>query len=167
MMTHPGVNQYVADFVSLIRPILTKGSCRSVSLVVLSAQQRPLERFVFEVESLSDQSSSHVPLSIDGSNQTRACVQQHIRACLLKMHACGSMLSTNPPECTYSLSAEIHSESFPPDTEKQIDWVPAEYNHTTEGGSWANFVTLKTIQMDLFKVHTFILEAEKKGKGVL
>ncbi|KAI9030692.1 DNA-binding protein [Phycomyces nitens] len=119
MMTHPGVNRYVADFVSSIQPLLTMGSCRSVSLVVLSAQQRPLERFVFEVETLSRKLNPQ-PLSVDGSNQTRACVQQHIRACLLKIHACESILSANPSGCTYCLSAEIHSESFPPQAEKQV-----------------------------------------------
>ncbi|KAI8387978.1 DNA-binding protein [Radiomyces spectabilis] len=167
MSNNPEVNQYIAQFVLTLRPMLEKGDCKSVSVVVTTATQRPLERFVLEIDSIIR--TLDVPLDkllASEATEPLADFEQYLRACLLKMAACDTILQRNPPHCRFWFSIEMTDEGPPSGqgTGPDVDWIPAEPDVSSDAFAWANLIPLKTIPMDLFKINTYVLEASKKGK---
>ncbi|KAI7864035.1 hypothetical protein BDF14DRAFT_1838193, partial [Spinellus fusiger] len=162
MITHPGVSQYISDFVVCLQPVLAKKLCRSVSLTVVSMQQHPLEKFVVEIDSLQE-----IAMNAREDEQALANTQQHIRACLLKLHACESMLSNITPGCTYTLAMETKEEACPLLTKEEtaVNWVPTTTSHpTATEDAWTHFVPFKTLAMGYFKITMFILESDIKAE---
>jgi mitotic spindle assembly checkpoint protein MAD2B len=102
-----------------------------------------------------------------------ADLEQHLRACLIKINACPppptSPSKTNTPnyddhspetpppkDITFSLSIEKTQDGYPEkppvtkkDTNKNemVDWMPAEITY-----NWSNITPLKSVPMDLFRV---------------
>ncbi|KAI7887508.1 hypothetical protein K492DRAFT_121320 [Lichtheimia hyalospora FSU 10163] len=89
-------------------------------------------------------------------------LEHQLRACLLRINACQSLLSINPPECTFSLVVETNS--CPPifDNQSSPTFVPSDQSEQVH--TWNNLVPIKTISMDAFRINTFVLEAIKKAK---
>lgn len=95
-------------------------------------------------------------------------LEQQLRACLLRINACQSFLSANPPECTFSLVVETNLS--PPIFDNQSSssssstFVPSDVSEQVHHHKWNNLIPIKTISMDAFRINTFVLEAIKKGK---
>ena len=49
MCIHPGLKSYISDCVSSVKPILEKGEIEKVVVAILSEENVPVEKFVFEV----------------------------------------------------------------------------------------------------------------------
>ncbi|KAI9311660.1 DNA-binding protein [Dichotomocladium elegans] len=174
MATHPDVAKYVSQFVRSVHPLLLKGTCKSVALVVHFKSQT-LERFVFETDSilyevLEDADISTERLFSSESKMPLADLQQHLRACLLRIEACVASMSDIPPESTFTLTLETQHEPLDHDEQQQQQqWIPA--SSATEGLSgagghvrWEGMIPIKTIPMDIYRINMFVLEAVKKGK---
>lgn len=89
-------------------------------------------------------------------------LEQQLRACLLRINACQSSLSPNPPECTFSLMVETSSDPPIFNDQSSPTFVPSDITEQVQ--KWNSLVPIKTISMDAFRVNTFVLEAIKKGK---
>lgn len=77
---------------------------------------------------------------------TLADLEQHLRACLIKINTCKPRVK--PKEITFCLSIEKNSDGYPVDTnQNSIEWVPAEISF-----HWKHIVPLKSVPMDLFRV---------------
>lgn len=80
---------------------------------------------------------------------TLADLEQHLRACLIKINTCKPR-RTKPEEITFTLSIEKNGDGYPEKSAKvneSIDWMPAEITY-----NWKQITPLKSVPMDLFRV---------------
>ncbi|KAJ8656811.1 hypothetical protein O0I10_007408 [Lichtheimia ornata] len=172
MATHDGVIDYVGRFMQSVHTLICKNNCRSISLIIRSTS-RPLEKFTFEVHSVLDHASKQDDIPLDELLESESSIalddlEQQLRACLLRINACQSFLSANPPECTFSLVVETNLS--PPIFDNQSSssssstFVPSDVSEQVHHHKWNNLIPIKTISMDAFRINTFVLEAIKKGK---
>jgi hypothetical protein len=112
MSIHPGVCQYVKDFVTSLQPLIenvsspplllciattncgVQGQCHLISLVVHST---PLERHVFQLDRSTAQQGDTIYPSF--------------RACLLKLNTLPSLLPIPHDDVTYTLGMETKGDS--------------------------------------------------------
>ncbi|KAI9496572.1 DNA-binding protein [Zychaea mexicana] len=176
---HEGVASYVSEFVESLKPLVRQGNCKRIALKIIApSNNRLLERFVFEIDSALRALDVPIDTVLDSeATCSLADVQQQLRACLLRMTATRSTLSSNPPDCTFTLTVETYSG--PPQDQGRgsredyhVDWIPS--SSAQEGievageqqHRWNSLIPIKTIPMDLFKVNVFVMEAVKKGKHI-
>ncbi|SAM09680.1 hypothetical protein [Absidia glauca] len=145
MSIHPGVCQYIKDFVTSLQPLIEQGQCHLISLVVHST---PLERHVFQL----DRSTTHQD---DTSYPS-------FRACLLKLNTLPSLLPT-PNDATYTLGMELKGDSNAMDDK---NWMPGDSVQSSTTTTWARLIPIKTIDVCQYKINTYILEGKQKGKHV-
>lgn len=113
MSIHPGVCQYIKDFITSLQPLIEKvgpllrrffaqqqlncgvqGQCHLISLVVHST---PLERHVFQLDRSTTQ-------QVD-------TIYPSFRACLLKLNTLPSLLPPRNDDATYTLGVELKGQS--------------------------------------------------------
>ncbi|CAO3701860.1 unnamed protein product [Rhizopus stolonifer] len=123
--------------------------------LTVKSKERIVEKFVFEIRSVLSQ--LNVPLNdiyLAESSCTLANVEQHLRACLLKLNA--FQFTHTPEDFSFYLSVETLEGGRPLNN---MDWVPFNMNH-----SYKHIIPIKSTSVDLFQLNTFIMEASKKGK---
>jgi hypothetical protein len=109
-----------------------------------------VEKFVFEINSYLKNLEVPIDLIMESESiYTLADLEQHFRACLVKISACepriGSSVNT---EKTFELSIEKSQDGYPEKKkEEDIDWLPATITY-----NWRNIIPLKSVPMDLFRV---------------
>lgn len=162
----PQVRDYLATFVKTCYPFFEKGDIKFVSLTIIENGE-PVEKFVFEINSYLRNAEVQLPEDLileSESIYTLADLEQHFRACLIKINACEprpNAATNTDVERTFSLSIEKIEEGYPEkNKEEDIDWIPAEITY-----NWRNIVPLKSVPMDLFRINTFIMQTtSRKGK---
>ncbi|KAI8878865.1 hypothetical protein K501DRAFT_257804 [Backusella circina FSU 941] len=102
------------------------------------------------------------------STCTLGDVEQHLRACLLKLGTCNSILQANTSPCTFRLSVEKANGGYPNENLDvsclvHVDWVPNDEDDNNNI-HFGHIIPLKLVSMDILQVNTFIYEAKKKGK---
>ncbi|KAL9546378.1 hypothetical protein MBANPS3_006695 [Mucor bainieri] len=130
---------------------------------------RPLEKFVLEIRSLLHDANIPADAILQSeSSFTLADLEQHLRACLIKLNTYQfeNKHTTSTPETTrtFSLSIEKIQGGHPRQhlknsNEISMDWVPAETNY-----KWKSIKPLKSVELDLIRFNTFVMEASRKGK---
>lgn len=119
--------------------------------MTLIENREPVEKFVFEINSYLRDADVQLPDDLimeSESIYTLADLEQHFRACLIKINACEPRPNTANIERTFSLSIEKIEEGYPKkNKEEDIDWIPADITY-----NWKNIVPLKSVPMDLFRV---------------
>ncbi|ORY93801.1 DNA-binding protein [Syncephalastrum racemosum] len=165
----PDLVNYIDDFVKAVHHPLIHGDYRSVALTIQTQEQRTLERFVFEMDSLIP--TTQVPPKTvleSGSTVKIADVEQYLRAALLRICASPSLLAPVTSNCNFFLSIETR-QGPPADqgtdaralSQSQMgDWIPSP-----DQATYAKLIPLQTIPADAFKVNTYVMETMKKGKG--
>ncbi|KAI7894566.1 uncharacterized protein EV154DRAFT_80832 [Mucor mucedo] len=136
---------------------MEKGDIKFISLTIIENKES-VEKFVFEMNSYLK--STEIPLDLmleTESVLTLADLEQHLRACLIKVNTCKPRVK--PKEITFNLSIEKNSDGYPNSNQNSIEWMPAEISF-----HWKQIVPLKSVPMDLFRFNTFIMESSKKGK---
>eukprot|EP00054_Salpingoeca_dolichothecata_P001613 m.19988 g.19988 ORF g.19988 m.19988 type:complete len:232 (+) comp12360_c0_seq1:88-783(+) len=112
MSRNKDLNDYIGEVLTAIQPWLIKGLVHRVALVVLSKSDRPVERFVFEMESVTNHDKART--------KTREQITQDLRAFCLKINVCDSCLQSNPPDCTFTILVHTDSSANIPDPEEII-----------------------------------------------
>ncbi|POY74080.1 hypothetical protein BMF94_2892 [Rhodotorula taiwanensis] len=142
---NPLVSEYIGKIVSCIREELHKGTVRRVFLAIRedNPEATPLERFVFDIESLLLQSD----LAQDGSDFVPRAngilpgdVEALLRACMIKLNVSTSYLSPIPPETalTFAVLLEVKDGSAPPASKAAkagsvpAEWIPADQRDAME-----------------------------------
>ncbi|CEP19692.1 hypothetical protein [Parasitella parasitica] len=164
---HPEVRDYIANFVQSCQPLLEKvlvvGDVKFIALTVLQDADTPTEKFVLEIRSLLH--SVDIPVDVileSGSTFTLADLEQHLRACLLKMVTYQPSNKLDTEDRTFFLSVEKIHGGLPQqvkDNGVAIDWIPAETRC-----HWKTIKPLKSVELDLLGFNTFVMEASRKGK---
>ncbi|KAK9768670.1 hypothetical protein K7432_000505 [Basidiobolus ranarum] len=162
MSRHPQLNAYIQDMVLACRPDLEKGDVETMTLVVVNKNQIPIERFVFEINTLfepKDKGEQRI-----GSMNAND-VELYLRAFLLKISVCDAMLKPNPNGCTFSLVIQLQDGINTPTQAKDgYPWIPAEPNQQPMGMPRADLIMLKSIDTGLLKVQLYVEESNVEEK---
>ncbi|CAO3654883.1 unnamed protein product [Mucor fragilis] len=165
---HPQVHAYIADFVQSCQPLLEKGDVRFIALTVMEDANTPVEKFVLEIRSLLHDANIPADAILQSeSSFTLADLEQHLRACLIKLNTYPQFpnkQTTVDTTRTFSLSIEKMQNGHPHqqlqnNNSSRMDWVPAETHY-----NWKTIKPLKSVELDLIRFNTFVMEASRKGK---
>jgi mitotic spindle assembly checkpoint protein MAD2B len=130
---HPKVCQWITDAVAAVQTELLKGTVDRVALVIYSAQDTPLERFVFDLSRFPFVPKEYhfTPMSRttdDGETVAvlpRVDLEEQMRATMSRLSSCGSTLKPLPESCTFTIAIELRDNTSPPIGHPQ-PWIPAQ-----------------------------------------
>jgi mitotic spindle assembly checkpoint protein MAD2B len=54
MCCHPDVKQYIVDVIQSLKPLMDKQEMDKIALVILSSDQLPVEKFIFDITPVSN-----------------------------------------------------------------------------------------------------------------
>ncbi|XP_071841230.1 mitotic spindle assembly checkpoint protein MAD2B-like [Apostichopus japonicus] len=96
MARHPDLSKYISDTVQGIKLAMKKNEVQRVTVVILSQDRTPLERFVFEVAPVNQTARQ---------NDDRYFVEleQSLRGFLLRINISDSMLGKLPEDSTFNI----------------------------------------------------------------
>lgn len=130
---HPKVCQWITDAVAAVQTELLKGTVDRVALVIYSAQDMPLERFVFDLSRFPFVPKEYhfTPMSRttdDGEDVAvlpRVDLEEQMRATMSRLSSCRSRLKPLPENCTFTLAIELRDNTSPPIGHPQ-PWIPVQ-----------------------------------------
>ncbi|XP_046343412.1 mitotic spindle assembly checkpoint protein MAD2B-like [Haliotis cracherodii] len=169
MCLHPEVKEYVIHVVDGVRWLLEQGEVETVAIVVLRADNSPLERFVFEIADTHSTRSK--------TDEYLFQLEQSLRAFLLKLNICDSVLQPLPEDCTWTVHIHTRESAAQKLDEKQVIKVPGRFEeilHSRPNFPWveadekqqkmedSKLVPLKSMKSDFFKMQLFVEESAKK-----
>ncbi|CAH1239340.1 MAD2L2 [Branchiostoma lanceolatum] len=158
MSCHPDVTRYLQDTLQTIRPLVGRGEVDKVVLNVTDRQARPLERFVFEV------TPPVQPSVNDDSYLLR--LEQALRAFVLKINVCDSMLDTLPQDVTFSVHVYTQDSAAASLEQQQLvqnfPWVEADSDSLKMPN--ARIIPLKTMTSNVIKMQLYVEEGDKTGR---
>ncbi|XP_070561215.1 mitotic spindle assembly checkpoint protein MAD2B-like [Ptychodera flava] len=156
MSCHPEVNQYILNVLQSIKPLVEKDEIQQVALAILDKDQKPVERFVFEIAPVKE------PSLKNDSYLLR--LEQSLRAFLLKLNVCDAMLEKNPQDSSFSVLVYTKAAGFVSMEDKQFiqdfPWMEADQRTYTMPD--AKMVPLKTMSSDLIKMQLYVEESAQK-----
>jgi len=157
MSCHPEVNSYIKDVFASIQPLISKGDIEKVVFQIINKDGCPVERYCFEMKFLGDNS--------------KCCyfdVEEHVRALLLKLNVCESLLSPLPAECSFQILAHTKRSTLTAMEEsnnfQDSPWVVAE----DKGGGVledANIIPIRSCSNQAFILQCYA-EENTKLKGL-
>ena len=100
MSCHPDLNSYINDVLVGIKLLITKGNVERVTLQVVSNENVPIEKYVFELLLFMDRDRNRVIESVSPS------LEQQLRDLLLKIHTADAVLKPLPNECSFTVSIQ-------------------------------------------------------------
>jgi len=130
---HPRVCQWITDAVSAVETELLKGAAEKIAVVIYDPQDKPLERFMFDVSHFPVvPASEHLtPLERRDDKGEKVTVlpmidlEEQMRATMARLSDCGSVLRPVPEGCTFTVVVELKEESEPPIGHPQA-WIPVQ-----------------------------------------
>lgn len=130
-----------------------------IALTVMENADMPVEKFVLEIRSLLHDTNIPVEDILQSeSSFTLADLEQHLRACLIKLNTYQFPNKPTSENKTFSLSIEKMEGGHPHQQVKNsnglMDWVPAETQYR-----WKSIKPLKSVELDLIRVS--VHEAEE------
>ncbi|GCB60674.1 hypothetical protein scyTo_0012784 [Scyliorhinus torazame] len=142
MSCHPELNQYIQDTLHCIKPLIEKNDVDWMVVVVLNKEHHPVERFFFEILSVS----SHSLLSR---------VEQLLRASILKVSVCDEILDRNPH--TRDVATRDMEEI---QVIKDFPWIHADEQEVNMREP--RLIALKTMTSDILKMQLYVEEIAQK-----
>ncbi|KAI5813151.1 DNA-binding protein [Pyronema omphalodes] len=103
----PKVNEYVRNMIDMVGAQLREGGVQVISIVILSKDDVPLERFVFSV--------SHIAKSKNGARKEiyedlrMEDLHEQFVDVISSLEACSYSLDDLPPDCTFTVMMEMAS----------------------------------------------------------
>lgn len=130
---HPKVCEWINDAVGAVETELLKGSVERVAVVMYSKQNKPLERFVFDLGRFPVVPAAEVDLPMErlDSSGSKAPIlpsvdlEEQFRATMSRMTNCSAALRPLPKGCTFTVAIELRRTGEAPLGHPQ-PWVPAE-----------------------------------------
>jgi mitotic spindle assembly checkpoint protein MAD2B len=141
---HPKVCEWINDAILAVEAQLLKGVVSSVAVVIISKDNKIMERFVFD--------ASRFP-----------AVEEQFRATMSRFTNCQSALKPLPQGCTFTVAIELKPEGDAPVTHPQ-PWVPAQPGDTDDKGSVPPLTTtpLRKVKAGDLVFETWIEEGQDK-----
>ncbi|XP_025084526.1 LOW QUALITY PROTEIN: mitotic spindle assembly checkpoint protein MAD2B-like [Pomacea canaliculata] len=155
---HPEVSKYITNVTTSVKSLLKDCGADKVSIVIVSADGRPLERFVFDISYNTDRMRS------DRDDDYLLHLEQSLRALLLKLNVSDALLQPLPTECSWTVHVHTRESSASKLEESQnnmdFPWVEAEEREVHMNNS--HIVPLRSLKSQLFKVQLFAEESRDK-----
>ncbi|GAB7362260.1 hypothetical protein MBLNU230_g2281t1 [Neophaeotheca triangularis] len=131
---HPKVCEWISDAVAAVENELLKGTVERIAVVMYSQQNKPLERFMFDVSQFPEVPAGEhdVPLRrlderggvVDDVLST-VDLEEQFRATMSRLANCGSTLKPLPVGCSFTVAIELKEDGEPPIGHPQA-WIPAQ-----------------------------------------
>ncbi|XP_033119878.1 mitotic spindle assembly checkpoint protein MAD2B-like [Anneissia japonica] len=157
MSQHPDVNRYIKDTICGFKPLLRKDEVQGVTVVIVNSNNKPIERFAFEISSLRKK-------SISGDEYLLA-IEQAFRGFILKINMCDAVLDKKPEDCSFAVLVYAKDHAVVGEMENQqliqdFPWVEADSHICSLEDS--RLIPIKTMENDLFKMQLNIEELSVK-----
>ncbi|KAK3581331.1 hypothetical protein CHS0354_016174 [Potamilus streckersoni] len=149
---HPEVSQYVANVVDSVKQLMEQKEMEKVVVVVFNKQLQPVERYIFEVVS---------PGKKNSEDRFLYQLEQALRAFLLKLNVCDSLLSSLPEDNTWTVQVHTKNSAAERLHDYQIvqdfPWVLADSSETEL--PTPTLIPLKAVDSDLIKMQLYVEES--------
>ncbi|XP_022090275.1 mitotic spindle assembly checkpoint protein MAD2B-like [Acanthaster planci] len=152
MSRHPELNKYITDVLEGMKPLMEKDEIQSLSIVIISSDHQPIERFVFEISPPASRSLT--------SDSYLLRMEQSLRAFLLRISTCDASLQANPPDCSFKILVHTKSSAvFSIENSQFIQdfpWIEADQHLYSLSDS--RLTPLKAMSSDLIKMQLYVEE---------
>ena len=154
MSCHPDLNCYIKDVLLGIRSLISVGNVERVTLQIVTSDDKPLERYVFELllpgNAGGDKDISYEPQTLE----------RQLRDLLLKIYTSDAFLKPLPNDCSFVISVQTndsignelednqHFQNFP--------WVKSDEKDTAECFVKPRLIPLKSCSAQTFNLQCFI-----------
>lgn len=130
---HPKVCEWINDAVGAVEAELLKGAVQRVAVVMYSKQNKPLERFVFDLGRFPIVPAAEIDVPIErlDPNGSKLPIlpsvdlEEQFRATMSRMTNCSAALEPLPGGCTFTVAIELRRTGEAPLGHPQ-PWVPAQ-----------------------------------------
>ncbi|KAI0756843.1 DNA-binding protein [Daedaleopsis nitida] len=162
---HPALNDYIAGAVRALTDELALGNVDKVIMVIKSADERPLERYIFavrntlEVESYNKDTSVEDAISLDS-------LSQYLRSFMVKLNMLEAQLGQiNLDDLSFAIILELQDDKAPTASNGKDPppWIPATTEHTTAGASdTAELHMIRAVDTGIINLSLAVQESEHK-----
>ncbi|KAK8219376.1 hypothetical protein M8818_001111 [Zalaria obscura] len=130
---HPKVCRWIQDAVTAVEAEILKGTVERVAVVIYSKDNKPLERFMFDLSNfpvvpLGEQATPLERIDEQGGMVPILPIvdlEEQFRATMSRLTNCGSSLAPIAEGCTFTLALECRDEGEPPIAHAQ-PWIPVQ-----------------------------------------
>lgn len=163
---HSKVCEWINDAIISVESELLKGAVDRVAVVIYSKQNKPLERFMFEVSRFPEVSAADVDVALeaaDGSVLPIVDLEEQLRATMSKLSNCSSTLTPLPKGCTFTIAIELKGKDNAPLSHPQ-PWIPAQAGRNGSGTRQAHLTTpVRAVSAGEMMFETWIEEFSGKN----
>lgn len=117
----PQVQNYISDATSAVRPWIEAGNVANISLIIMTKDMKPIERFVFDLGFTAPDTLATI------SEDLR---ERYLRAIILKISTTDSILRPLPSECTFAIYVTAKNETTLDAETKPQPWIVAAPQET-------------------------------------
>ncbi|KAF8530884.1 DNA-binding protein [Trichophaea hybrida] len=143
----PQVSQYVRQIAGIVGNQLLEGYLQIVSIVIVSEQYQPLERFNFDFSSFPAILEEQIYPNLmhetgGGSGISLGELNEQFRAMITQLSVCSSRLGPLPENCTFTLMAEMAANrGQPKDNQNTRNWMASNLQiNSANSGNNTSFV---------------------------
>lgn len=130
---HPKVCSWINDAVAAVESELLKGAVERVAVVIYNKEDKPLERFMFDLSRFPVVPPKELDTFMERTNANGekmpvlpiVDLEEQFRATMSRLSNCSSVLKPMPSGCTFNIAIELKDESEPPIGHPQ-PWVPVQ-----------------------------------------
>jgi mitotic spindle assembly checkpoint protein MAD2B len=130
---HPKVCEWVNDAVASVESELLKGTVDKLAVVIYNKQNKPLERFMFDVSRFPTVPTSEMDVPLESADVNGSApsvlplvdMEEQMRATMSRLSNCSASLGPLPKSCTFTVAVELKGENDAPLTHTQ-PWIPVQ-----------------------------------------
>ncbi|BFZ62588.1 hypothetical protein YB2330_003689 [Saitoella coloradoensis] len=170
---HPMLNDWIRDVIASVNEELKKCTINRVSIIILSADETPMERYVFDVSSFPNipEQEHNIPISSTSATFTHSDLLEQFRATLIRIQQSATTLGKLPEDSTFTVAIELKEQEGKP-AQYPDPWISAQPQQNVvqvngDGESVRTRVTtkpLRNIEIGPIKIDAWIEESKAKGK---
>ncbi|KAI0639572.1 DNA-binding protein [Trametes polyzona] len=162
---HPALNEYIAGAVKAVSDELALGTVDKVVVVIKTADEKPLERFIFALRNTLQVESYNKDTSVEGAISA-ASLGQYFRSFLLKLSMIEAQLGQmDLDDLSFAIVLELQDDKAPAASQGKDPppWVPASTADTTSGAAdTAELHMLRAVDTGIINLALAVQESEYK-----
>ncbi|KAI0375163.1 DNA-binding protein [Pilatotrama ljubarskyi] len=162
---HPALNEYIAGAVKAITDELTLGTVDKVVVVIKSADEKPLERFIFALRNTLQVESYNKDTSVEGAISS-ASLGQYFRSFLVKLNMIEAQLGQMyTDDLSFAIVLELQDDKAPSAAhgKEPPPWIPASTPDTTSGAAdSAELLMIRAVDTGIINLSLAVQESEYK-----
>lgn len=155
MCLHPDVSAYITNIVDSIRLMLIENAVDKVMVVMTTPDNKPAERFVFEVAK---------PSQNIGDDKFLYRIEESLRGFLLKLNVTESLMKRLPTDSTWSVLVYTRESAAQSIDQGQLDknfpWIEADERETILLDP--KIIPLKAVNSDYIQMQLYAEESAQK-----